>query len=181
MIIAMPTKNGILLLLASLAAVGTAIMNVGFATAMIASLLCALTISCFIMAQFSLHGITITRDRTHDAVCGGTLQLPVIAVNRTYLYRMPVVVSEKLPFCRGGSLDAVIPALAPRGSCRIERQLTPMKRGHFPLKTLRLGQRRSVRAVPEIPEVPPALQCDGHAADRAAGKSPSPPRSRIQH
>ena len=116
MIIAMPTKNGILLLLASLAAVGTAIMNVGFATAMIASLLCALTISCFIMAQFSLHGITITRDRTHDAVCGGTLQLPVIAVNRTYLYRMPVVVSEKLPFCRGGSLDAVIPALAPRGS-----------------------------------------------------------------
>ena len=72
MIIAMPTKNGILLLLASLAAVGTAIMNVGFATAMIASLLCALTISCFIMAQFSLHGITITRDRTHDAVCGGT-------------------------------------------------------------------------------------------------------------
>lgn len=63
MIIAMPTKNGILLLLASLAAVGTAIMNVGFATAMIASLLCALTISCFIMAQFSLHGITITREQ----------------------------------------------------------------------------------------------------------------------
>ncbi len=138
MIVAMPTKNGILLLLASLAATGTAIMNVGFATALIASLLSALTISCFIMAQFSLHGITITRDKAHDAVCGGTLLLPVIAVNRTYLYRMPVVVSEKLPFCRGGYLDSVIPALAPKGSCRIERKFTPMKRGHFSLNTLRL-------------------------------------------
>ena len=39
MIIAMPTKSGILLVIASLAAAGSAVMNVGFSSAMLASLL----------------------------------------------------------------------------------------------------------------------------------------------
>ena len=138
MILAMPTKSGILLILASLAAVGSAIMNVGFATAMIASLLCAVTLAGFVLAQFSLHGITLSRTRPRDAVCGEPFDLPLTAVNRTYFYRMPLVVSEKLPFCRGGAFDAVIPALAPKSSVGVERQIIPLKRGHFPLKTIRL-------------------------------------------
>ena len=139
MIVAMPTKSGILLVLASLSAVGSAIMNVGFATAMIASLFCAITLSCFILAQFSLHGISISRTRPRDAVCGDPFDLPLIAVNRTYLYRMPIVISEKLPFCRGGTFDTVIPALAPKSSCRVKRHIVPLKRGHFTLSTIRLS------------------------------------------
>ena len=139
MIIAMPTKTGILLVLASIAAVGTAIMNVGFSTAMIASLLCALTLSGFIMAQFSLHGVIISRDRPRDAVCGEPLELPIVAQNQTPFYRMPIVITEKLPFYRGDFFDTVIPALPPRGSCRIERRLTPLKRGHFFLSTLTIA------------------------------------------
>ena len=139
MIVAMPTKSGILLVLASLSALGSAIMNVGFATAMIASLFCAITLSCFILAQFSLHGISISRTRPRDAVCGDPFDLPLIAVNRTYLYRMPIVVSEKLPFCRGGTFDTVIPALAPKSSCRVKRHIVPLKRGHFTLSAIRLS------------------------------------------
>lgn len=136
MIIAMPTKTGILLVIASLAAAGSAIMNVGFSSAMIASLLGAITLSGFLMAQFSLHGITVSRGRPRDAVCGEAMELPLIAVNRTLFYRMPLVATEKLPFCRGGKFDTVIPALAPKSSIRAERRVIPLKRGHFTLDSI---------------------------------------------
>ena len=82
MIIAMPTKSGILLVIASLAAAGSAVMNVGFSSAMIASLLGAVTLSCFLMAQFSLYGIRVERKPNCDGVCGTEITLPLVVTNR---------------------------------------------------------------------------------------------------
>ena len=130
MFIALPTLSGLLLLAASAAALGTALMNVGFATAIIAAILCSLTTASFLTAQFSLFGISVEREHAGDAPCGEPLLLPLILRNRTVFYRMPMTVTEKLPFCHGGKEAHVVPPLAPRETLRLPRMVTAEKRGH---------------------------------------------------
>lgn len=54
---AFPTARGFLLILMTVGTVGVALVNVGLATALAASIFCSLLAASFLLAQFSLYRI----------------------------------------------------------------------------------------------------------------------------
>ena len=64
--IALPTIHGGLFVRAAIISLAVAYVNVGLATALVAAVLTAIAVSSFIMAQFSLFGIELTRETMMD-------------------------------------------------------------------------------------------------------------------
>ena len=93
--IALPTVHGGLFVLAAVISLAVAYVNVGLATALVAALLTAIAVSSFLMAQFSLYGIELTRETMMDTTCGTKTTLPLRITNRSRFFRQGVVISEK--------------------------------------------------------------------------------------
>ena len=81
MLIARPTYGGVIFLLLSCAAGGVAFMNVGLMTALCASILAAVCISSFVMAQFAFSGVKLERLSAADVPGNSTAVLPLRIVN----------------------------------------------------------------------------------------------------
>ncbi|MBQ9337608.1 MAG: DUF58 domain-containing protein [Lentisphaeria bacterium] len=133
-----PTAGGMLFLIAAAVALGSAFMNVGLITALAASLLTAFAVSGFIMSLFAAFGYEIRRESMLEGSCLGRIALPLTVRNRTFFFRQPCVIIEKLPFCRSGTLAVELPALNPFQTIRLEREIIAVRRGHFHLDRIRL-------------------------------------------
>ena len=138
MFIPRPTGGGMLFLTAAAVALGTAFMNVGLVTALIASLMSGFVLAGFLMAFFAASGFEIRREPSQGGNCGGKIALPLTVRNRTFLYRQPCVITEKLPFHPAGRAVWAVPALRPHEQIRLEREFTAVRRGCFHLKKLQL-------------------------------------------
>lgn len=138
MFIPRPTRGGMLFLCAAAAALGTAFMNVGLVSALIAAVLSAFAVSGFLLSWLAAAGFELRRDLMPDGRCLEKITLPVIIRNRTPLFRQPAVITERLPFCPHGRGDWELPALGPRQTVRLEREITAVRRGHFHLDKLQL-------------------------------------------
>ncbi len=138
MFIPRPTGGGMLFLIAAAVALGSAFMNVGLISALVASLLSAFVISGFVMSLFAAFGYEIRRESMLEGNCLDLVSLPLTIRNRTFFFRQPAVIVEKLAFCRGGRLSVELPALKPFQSIRLEREITVVKRGFFHLDRIRL-------------------------------------------
>ena len=133
-----PTGGGMLFLAAAAAALGTALMNVGLVTALIASLLSAFAVSGLLLSLFAAAGFEIRREAVREGRCLEKIALPLTVRNRTFLFRQPCVVSERLQFVSGGRIDWELPALGPFETVRLEREIPAVKRGHFHLEKIQL-------------------------------------------
>lgn len=133
-----PTGGGMLFLTAAAVAVGTAFMNVGLITALTASLMLAFSISGFLLSFFSASGFEIRREPMQEGACLDSFPMPLIIRNRTWFYRQPCIVSEKLDFCPGQYADWELPALGPHETIRLERMTTAVRRGHFRLDKIQI-------------------------------------------
>ena len=138
MFIPRPTAGGMLFLTAAAVALGSAFMNVGLITALAASLLAAFSLSGFIMSLFAAFGYEIRRESVQEGSCLDKIALPLTVRNRTFFFRQPCVIAEKLPFCRGGRLTVELPALKPFQTIRLEREIVAERRGHFHLNRIQL-------------------------------------------
>ena len=138
MFIPRPTGGGMLFLTAAVVALGTAFMNVGLVTALIASLMSAFVLAAFLMAFFAAAGFEIRREPAQGGNSLDKISLPVTVRNRTFLYRQPCVIVEKLPFHAGGRGVWEVPALRPHEKIRLEREFTAVRRGCFHLKKIQL-------------------------------------------
>ena len=133
-----PTGGGMLFLLAAAAALGTAFMNVGLITALVASAMAAWVVSGFLLAWFAAAGYEVRREPMQEGHCLGKTDLPLIIRNRTFLWRQPGVITESLDFATGGRTDWELPALGPHETIRLKREITAVKRGHFHLEKIQL-------------------------------------------
>ena len=133
-----PTGGGMLFLLAAAAALGTAFMNVGLITALVASAMAAWVVSGFLLAWFAAAGYEVRREPMQEGHCLGKTDLPLIIRNRTFLWRQPGVITESLDFAGGGRTDWELPALGPHETIRLKREITAVKRGHFHLEKIQL-------------------------------------------
>ena len=138
MFIPRPTRGGLLFLCAAAAALGTAFMNVGLVSALIASVISAFVLSGFLLCWFTAAGFELRREIMQEGRCLEKVSLPVVVRNRTFLFRQPAVITEKLPFCAGGRGSWELPALAPHQTIRLEREVTAVRRGHFHLEKLQI-------------------------------------------
>ncbi len=137
--IALPTGRGLLLSVMTLVAVAVALVNVGLATALAATLFVAFYLASFLMAQCSLYFLRIERASNGDGFYGAPMSLPVVVTNRSFLYRQATVIRENCSFAPGGVLRSVVPPLAPHESLLLERELIPERRGCFELSRLKLS------------------------------------------
>ena len=126
---AFPTARGFLLILMTVGTVGVALVNVGLATALAASIFCSLLAASFLLAQFSLYRIRIERRPNSDGFFGTEVALPLLVTNRTFLFRQPMVITEKCEFAPGGVLHAAVPPLGPGESLLLNRTCIAEKRG----------------------------------------------------
>ena len=131
--IALPTIHGGLFVLAAVISLAVAYVNVGLATALVAAVLTAISISSFLMAQFSLFGIELTRETMMDAACNTKTTLPLRITNRSRFFRQGVVISEKSEMFPGGKLNIAVRSLRPHESLMIPRSVRLIHRGHFSL------------------------------------------------
>lgn len=138
MFIPRPTRGGLLFLCAAAAALGTAVMNVGLVSALIASLMAAFLLSAWLLSCFSATGFEVRREIMQEGRCLKKISLPLIIRNRTFLYRQSAVITEKLPFCAAGRADWELPALGPKETIRLEREVTAIRRGHFHLEKIQI-------------------------------------------
>ena len=138
MFIPRPTAGGMLFLTAAAVALGSAFMNVGLITALAASLLAAFVLSGFVMSLFAAFGYEIRRESSLEGNCLDRIALPLSIRNRTFFFRQPCVIIEKLDFCRGGRLSVELPALKPFQTVRLEREIIAVRRGHFHLNRIQL-------------------------------------------
>ena len=138
MFIPRPTGGGMLFILAALIALGTAFMNVGLVTALIAALMSGFVLSGFLLSFFAAAGFEVRREPVLEGNCLEKISLPLTVRNRTFWYRQPCVITEKLPFYPGGRANWAVPALRPHEKILLERSFTAIRRGHFHLKKLQL-------------------------------------------
>lgn len=138
MFIPRPTGAGWLFLTAAAVALGTAFMNVGLITALIASIMTAFAISGFLMAFFAAAGFDVRRETMLEGCCQDKISLPLTVRNGTALYRQPCVITETLAFVPQGHADWGLPALRPRETIRLKREITAVRRGHFHLEKLQI-------------------------------------------
>ncbi len=134
--IAVPTANGWLFLLAALAASAVAVVNVGLATALAASLLSGFVLSSFLLAQCSMFHYSVKRERSFGGVCRELMALPVTVENRTPFCRMPAVLAEECPFASGKRILWTVPPLPPHGKVTLDRTVCAVRRGSFTLRDL---------------------------------------------
>ena len=134
--IALPTIHGGLFVLAAIISLAVAYVNVGLATALVAAVLTAIAVSSFIMAQFSLFGIELTRETMMDTTCNTNTTLPLRIANRSRFFRQGVVISEKSEMFPGGRLNIAVRPLRPRESLMIPRSVRLIHRGHFSLNRI---------------------------------------------
>ena len=138
MFIPRPTRGGVLFLCAAAAALGTAFMNVGLVSALIASVTVSFVISGFLLSWLSAAGFELRREPMPEGRCMEKVSLPVVIRNRTFLFRQPAVITERLPFVSGGRSNWELPALGPHQTIRLEREITAVRRGHFHLEKIQI-------------------------------------------
>ena len=138
MLIPRPTRGGVLFLCAAAAALGTAFMNVGLVSALIASVTVSFVLSGFLLSWFAASGFELRREPMLEGRCREKVSLPVVIRNRFFLFRQPAVIAERLPFVSGGRSDWELPALGPHQTIRLEREVTAVQRGHFYLKKIQI-------------------------------------------
>ena len=136
MFIPRPTLGGLLFLAATGAALGVAFMNVGLITALVASVLCSIAFSCFLLSFLAPFGISLAREKMNDGVCMETVSLPLTVTNRLPFFRQSFAVVEKLPFVKGRRTAWEIPPLGPKEVFTLQRRITAERRGHFHLEAL---------------------------------------------
>ncbi len=140
--IALPTRNGFLMLLLCAASLASALLNIGLLTAIVAAVLIGITLSSFIMAQFAGWGVTVSRPGSGSV--GGTpagIALPLVVRNHTRFRRSPLLVAERLPFLVGKEKLFLfpVPELAPRERLVLRREVSPTLRGHWHLRRVVLS------------------------------------------
>ncbi|MBR2364697.1 MAG: hypothetical protein IKA79_05810, partial [Lentisphaeria bacterium] len=135
---AVPTKRGLLFLLLTLAALAVAFMNSGLITAFTAAMLSAILVSSFIMAHFSLAGITLARTFPRSGHCREDLYTDLAIKNHLPFYRQEYIVLEDLPFLITEQCVFAVPALAPGESLNISFPVKAEKRGEYHLEKVSL-------------------------------------------
>ena len=138
MFIPRPTRGGMLFLCAAAASVAVAFMNVGLVSALIASVTSAFAVSGFLLSWLAASGFELRREWMQEGRCLEKISLPVVIRNRTFLFRQPAVITERLPFCSGGRGNWELPALGPYQTIRLEREITAVRRGHFHLEKIQI-------------------------------------------
>lgn len=136
MSLALPTVHGLIFLLAAGASLGVAIVNVGLASALVASCFCGFVIASFLMAQFALYGVSVRREKMADSSCGALADLQLEISNRAPFARMPLVVTEKSKLFPNGVLHTAVPSLRRRETITLQRIVQLSGRGHFLLDKL---------------------------------------------
>ncbi len=138
MLIARPTYGGVIFLLLSCAAGGVAFMNVGLMTALCASILTAVCISSFVMAQFAFSGVKLERLSAADVPGNSTAVLPLRIVNTSIFYRNVLIIKEHLDFSLKKWELTAVPPLAPGESKVLRRKVHADRRGHCKLEKITL-------------------------------------------
>lgn len=134
-----PTRVGLLLIAASAASVGVALMNVALITALVASVLCAFLLCSFLLSLFSAAGFRVERLPAEEGCCQEEISLPVTVKNSLPFFRQDCVICEAFPFSANrGKTAFEIPCLAPREELLLDRKVRAVKRGHYHLKKLYL-------------------------------------------
>ena len=136
MMIALPTVHGALFVLAALISLGVAYVNVGLATALVASFFSAVTLASFLMAQFSLYRIRLEREPMMDTSCNTNTNLPLRIINDAPFSRQSMVVCEKGGLFPEGKLNVAVRSLKPRESLFLPRPVRVVHRGHYSLNRI---------------------------------------------
>jgi len=131
--IALPTVHGSLFVLASVISLAVAYINVGLATALVASVFTSVTLASFIMAQFSLFRIGLLRETMTDAVCNTKTTLPLRISNRSFLFRQNLIIVEKSPMFPNGCINVAVGSLRPHETLLVPRPVKLIHRGHYSL------------------------------------------------
>lgn len=138
MSIVLPTYRGCIMLVAALASLGIALVNVGLSTALTAATLLAIVSSSFLMALFSLAKLEVKRLNHRDGVRRDDLLLPLQVTNHSFWNQQSMVVNERCAFAEMGKFSSVLPSLAAGESFTLERHVTPTRRGYFKLNRVSL-------------------------------------------
>jgi len=138
MSIVLPTYRGAIILVAAIASLGIALVNVGLGTALTAASMLAIVISSFIMALFSLSKLEVKRLNHRDGIRRDDLMLPLQITNHSFWNQQSMVVNERCPFAERGKFSSILPALAAGESFTLERHVTPTRRGYFKLNRVSL-------------------------------------------
>ena len=137
--VAFPTWRGLLFLFAAAASAAVAWVNSGLITAFTASLLCAVVLSAFLMAQLSFAGMRLERRFVRDGSCGEALYIDVAVHNRLPLFRQSCVLTENYPFCLSEQTAFVVPPLGPRETFSATCHVKAEKRGVYFLRKVYLA------------------------------------------
>lgn len=139
MFLALPTVHGVIFLLAAIASLGVAFVNVGLGSALVASLFCGFAAASFFLAQFSLYGVKVSREKMSDSFCGSVADLRLVIQNGAPFPRMAMVVTEKSGLFPGGILHTAVPALRGRETYLLPRHVKLASRGQFLLEKISLA------------------------------------------
>lgn len=133
---AFPTIHGALFVLAAVISLGVAYVNVGLATALVASFFTAVSLSSFLMAQFSLFRIRVEREPMMDTTCNTNTNLPLRITNASPFARQSMVVCEKGGLFPDNRLNVAVRSLKPRESLLLMRPVRVVHRGHYSLNRI---------------------------------------------
>ena len=136
MMIALPTVHGALFVLAAVISLGVAYVNVGLATALVASFFSAVTLASFLMAQFSLYRIRLEREPMMDTSCNTNTNLPLRVINNSPFSRQSMTVCEKGGLVPEGKLNVAVRSLKPHESLFLPRPVRVVHRGHYSLNRI---------------------------------------------
>ena len=133
--IALPTRNGWLMLILSAAALASALLNAGLLPAIVAATLIGITLSGAVVAQFAARGVTVGRSGGDVAGTPGGVVLPLMLVNRAGRFKTMLTVTENLPFLAGDEtkFTVAVPTLAPHESTVLRREVSLVRRGRWHL------------------------------------------------
>ena len=133
---AFPTIHGALFVLAAVISLGVAYVNVGLATALVASFFTAVSLASFLMAQFSLFRIRVEREPMMDTTCNTNTNLPLRITNASPFARQSMVVCEKGGLFPDNRLNVAVRSLKPRESLLLMRPVRVVHRGHYSLNRI---------------------------------------------
>ena len=133
---AFPTIHGALFVLAAVISLGVAYVNVGLATALVASFFSAVSLASFLMAQFSLFRIKVEREPMMDTTCNTKTNLPLRITNNSPFARQSMVVCEKGGLFPDNRLNIAVRSLKPRESLLLMRPVRVVHRGHYSLNKI---------------------------------------------
>lgn len=133
---AFPTVHGGLFVLAAVISLGVAYVNVGLASALVASFFSAVSLASFLMAQFSLYRIRVEREPMVDTACNTKTNLPLRITNDSPFSRQSVTICEKGGLFPDGRLNVAVRSLKPRESLFLPRPVRIVHRGHYTLNRI---------------------------------------------